>query len=126
MHSTCFGCSFSPLKMISPLSGPVIWLIIRIKEVFPAPFGPTNPNTDFSATAIEISFKATWLLYRLDTLFILRISVILENKVQIYEIYHVRQDFYMNGRSIHIGNPTAYYKFHSICRICLQRFYILL
>jgi len=39
MRSTCLGFNFSPFKSISPVSGPVIWLMILIKDVLPAPLG---------------------------------------------------------------------------------------
>src|SRR5690606_39973001 len=55
--------------MISPPSGAVIWLIMRIKEVLPAPFGPKRPKILPFSTVKETLSSALWLAYSFTIFF---------------------------------------------------------
>ena len=65
----CFGARASPSNNIKPLSGNVIWLIILIKDVFPAPFGPNNPKTLSFGMFNETLFNAVKSPYVFTTFF---------------------------------------------------------
>lgn len=56
-----------PFRRISPLSGAVIELIMRIRVVLPAPLGPSSPNMVPRGTLMLTLLRARWLAYCLYT-----------------------------------------------------------
>ena len=46
------------LEKISPSSGAMIWLMIRIKVVLPAPLGPSSPKMLFFGNVISLPCRA--------------------------------------------------------------------